>query len=620
MANHRSSDSPVSKLLPLRLLVLMTLALLALACAPAAQPTVAPTAAPEAAAATEEVATTPEVAAVEPAPSGGRYEEQAGLRMFIPEGSLFGPTIIPPDPREPRYGGVMVRQNPNDPPTLDPYQTTASQMLNTVGPVYDRLAHLTLGPGVDPYVLSQGPGLAESWDISKDLMTYTFHLRKGVKWQNVPPVNGREFDAEDVKFTFDLYASSSSIQKGFFTDLDRVEVVNRYTVVVHMKRVNPGFLATMTQPDSGFILPRESPQINRKLTAIGTGAFTPATDYEYKVGITLRRNPDYWGTDERGNRLPFMDGVRIVVLLDDSQRLAAFRTGKIDTGAPTASPEAVQALLRTNPTTLIQEYQGASIAPMGFRLDKEPWSDVRVRRAMNMAIDYDVVAQTLFGQKYANPSAAMSKIWFEGFDNRIETLTKDCGCSWYQYNPKRAKELLAEAGYPNGFTTSLEYGYDNQTERHELYAAYWKDIGVNVQLKRQDYTIWRANLDKGAWTDIQAWTFVFPSASTPYQNIDFLVPGRAGNSNYGWINDPVLTGMVDSFYGALGDEAKQKDIYTKIRAHTLDQAFQIPSSVGRTFTAFSPRLRNFQPRVSVLTGEYREMTPTWIDDDWAFNK
>ena len=216
---------------------LLALALVALACASPEDPTA--TSAP-AAVVEEEEAMEEEVAAVEEpvaaveAPGKGTYVERAGLKIFLPEGYEFGGPIIPPDPRDPQYGGTIVSAMNGDPPSLDPYQTTHPIMYIPRAGVNERLIHTPIEAGTDPSISVYVPGLAESWEISNDWLKYTFHLQKGVKWHNLPPVNGREFDAEDVKFTWDLFKSEESIQKGFFVNVDRVEVLDKYTVVIQV--------------------------------------------------------------------------------------------------------------------------------------------------------------------------------------------------------------------------------------------------------------------------------------------------------------------------------------------------------------------------------------------------
>ncbi|MBI2856068.1 MAG: hypothetical protein HYX93_04400, partial [Chloroflexi bacterium] len=178
-------------------------------------------------------------------------------------------------------------------------------------------------------------------------------------------------------------------------------------------------------------------------------------------------------------------------------------------------------MLKTNPNTIFQEYVAVqNLVGMGFRLDKEPWNDVRVRRALSLAINYEEWARTIY-EISASPVPLINGYWV-GEPNNPENFGE-----WYQYNPQKAKQLLAEAGYPNGFTMTVEYFVygPEHTETHELMNSYWKAIGVTSQIKALDYTVFRANLDKGSWTDIGGWAFNFPFPGDQYSLVKPLVPG-----------------------------------------------------------------------------------------------
>ncbi len=515
---------------------------------------------------------------------------------------------------------------PGTPPSLDPYHTTSYLMTYTAATTYDRLVRFSEKAGVDPYNNPMIPGLAESWKVSDDFLTYTFYLRHGVKFHNLPPVNGREMDAQDIKATLDLYMDTGSIIKSSYASVDRVEVVDKYTVALHMKEVDPQMLTALAEDVRGSIMPREvadpgTSQL-RRTGGIGTGPFMVSIPYEYKVGITYKRNPDYWVFDDGGSRLPYLDGRKIVVIADTAARTTAFRTGKIDWGATVvaASTEAVRALLRTNPTAQVQEYVGlASGGCYCLRLDKAPWNDVRVRRAMSMALDYDTITRTVSG----SPPLVMGLVSgvFYGSDDSLKTVTKVCGCPWYTYDPQKAKALLAEAGFPNGFSTTLTYFVyeQSQTERAELQAAYWKAIGVDVKLLSQDYTVYRLNVDLGGWDNLGL-SFTCCGSTTVYSMMGALIPGGPKNRQMGHINDPKLTALANQIVASYKDEAAQRELLAQARAYSLDQVFIIPTATGSVWSIFSPRMRNFQPVNKIPSVHYLRWMYGWIDNDYSFAK
>ncbi len=611
-----------------RVLVLLSLiaalALLALACAPAQAPTAAPQAAlTEAAPAVAPTATA--VPYLGEIPKAGKFVDRAGLRIFIPEGFLFGGPVIPADPRLPRYGGVTVVPHPGDPPSLDPFHTSSYLADRALSMFHDQLIRYNVKAGLDPYNNPMLGGLAESWEVSDDFLTYTFHLRKGVKFHNLPPVNGRELDAEDVKASVELYRAASSVAKPSYDKVDRVEVIDRYTVVFRMKEIDHILLVTLSEPIRGSILPREqtdpASQVRRP-GGIGTGPFMVAGPYEFKVGLTYKRNPDYWLLDG-GNRLPYLDGHRIVVIPDASARTTAFRTGKIDFGEVPGGVVGMKGFMKAVPTTIVQEYLGGGTICYCMRLDKQPWSDVRVRRAMSLALDYEAISQTISGVPALNLLTLVDGL-LDGTDDRLSTITKVCDCPWYSYDPQRAKALLAEAGFPKGFTTDLAFFAYSQTniESAELYTSYWKAIGVDVKLLSQDYTVFRANVDRGGWENLGYSFFCCPNTATLYGAMEALIPGGARNTQMGFINDPKLTAMAKEVIASYKDEAKQRELVRGVRAYYLDQVLKFPWVSGITFSSFSPRLRNFQPFIKNPANSSGPLgiSHTWIDDDWAFNK
>jgi peptide/nickel transport system substrate-binding protein len=493
--------------------------------------------------------------------------------------------------------------------------------------LYDRLLQYTNKAGADPFNNPIIPSLAESWSISDDFLTYTFRLRKGVKFQNLPPVNGREMDAEDIKATVALYKAPASVTKPFYESVDSVEVIDRYTVAFHMKQVEPTMLNTLSESIRGSILPREQTHpasLVRRPGGIGTGPFMAAGPYEYKVGITYKRNPDYWLFDD-GNRLPYLDGFRVVVIPDQSARLTAFRTGKIDTGFGVVSGgvEPMRRLMGTNPTTLLQEYvftTGGGCYPC-FRLDVEPWKDVRVRRAMSLAINYDTIAQTVFGVPPLLVASLVAGLWY-GADDSLKTTTEVCGCPWYSYDPQRAKQLLAEAGFPKGFSTTLAFfPYDQSNiEWMELSAAYWKAIGVDAKIFSQDYTVYRANVDKGNWENLGR-SFMCCGSTSIYASMGALTPGGPKNPQQGFINDPKITALAKEISASYRDEAKQRELLGQLWPYYLDQVFTTPQVSGTGKTVFAPRLRNFTTTNKIPgVHDTRGWMWTWIDDDWSFAK
>src|SRR6266545_781836 len=230
----------------------------------------------------------------------------------------------------PRRGGTL-RVWGYDPPHFDPHLTINGKTHTTLSFVHSTLVRHKVGAGVQPGTFSVEPDLAERWEAPDDT-TYIFHLRKGVKWHNKPPLNGRELVAEDVQFTFDRFLTEKGNAARYMLEsVDRVEVVDRYTVKFLLKEPFVWLVDVLANPLGMWIIAPEVVQqfgdLKRAESAIGTGPFL-LERYEPNVKTVFKRNPDYFLPG-----LPWVDGVEWSVVDDPSAALAMYRTGQLDCGA-----------------------------------------------------------------------------------------------------------------------------------------------------------------------------------------------------------------------------------------------------------------------------------------------
>ena len=242
----------------------------------------------------------------------------------------LGPLTTPRSASAQGKRGGILRVRGYDPPHFDPHLTLSFKTNTTVSFVYSKLVRHRVGAGVPPGTFAIEPDLAERWEEPDDT-TVVFHLRRGVRWQNKPPVNGRELTAEDVKFTFDRFLSEKGNPLRFVLDpVDRVEAVDRYTVRFKLKEPFVWLVHMLANPAGTWIIPREAVEkfgdLKKPEAAIGTGPFT-LERYDPNVKATFRRNPTYYQAG-----LPMVDGVDWLVMEDDAVGLAAYRTGQLDCG------------------------------------------------------------------------------------------------------------------------------------------------------------------------------------------------------------------------------------------------------------------------------------------------
>src|SRR5213594_3434312 len=301
------------------------------------------------------------------------------------------PDWIPASPKPPKRGGTLTRASAWDPPVLDPRLTQSIGLFQFVGHTSSRLVRYAFpeeATGVtDPSLKGD---LAESWQGSPDQRVWTFKLRRGVKWQNVPPLNGRELVAADVKYCFEAYAKEG-VQAFTFQEIEGIETPDSHTLRVYLRTPNALFPQNVAEPVA-VIFSREvlEEDGDLKKRMIGTGPFV-LKEHTRKVRIVLQRNPDYFDTGR-----PYVDEYVILSAPDSATRAAAFRTGQSDF-LPLQSPSEVEAIRRTNPAAVVQALT-PSITPFGLALaqDKPPFDDVRVRRALSMAIDRQRQVDTVY--------------------------------------------------------------------------------------------------------------------------------------------------------------------------------------------------------------------------------
>ncbi len=381
-----------------------------------------------------------------PAPAAAAPGAQSPSVDTLFKGTVFegrAMRIFPYELDNVHYGGTFKMSSAYAMSNLDPKLATGSP-LNFWGHwTYEKMVHWKSNPNDEMSTLV--PTLAESWKSSEDLKTWTFTLRKGIKWQNIAPVNGRELVADDAVFSINRYKEKESAWLSVFNDIESVTAADKYTVVIKLKEPN-GWALNDYQGFSQWIVPPEFvAKFNNSLPAemIGTGPFI-LTEYKFRQEAKYVRNPDYWQKDAKGQKLPYVDAMDITWITDNATGLAAFRTGQVDLGQMGA--EGVLALAKES-TSPYRFYAGGlpSVDAIAFNTTKAPWNDVRVRRAFSMALDRTKVieATTLHG------------VWKYGFPLPWEYVSdkpfayEDYG-PYYKYDPEAAKKLLIEAGFADG--------------------------------------------------------------------------------------------------------------------------------------------------------------------------
>ena len=417
---------------------------------------------------------------------------------------------------EPEYGGTITYVMGTD--RTRPFDTYLSGSATVVaGGVVEKLGKLDWAMKRDEYHFLSGyvmpihvikGALAESWDISPDGLTYTFNIRKGVRWHDKPPMNGRELTAEDVEYNFHRMLGigsgftepSPAIGELGQPQWESITATDRYTVAFKLKQPYLRAVNVITDWYNMAINPpeviKEHGNMEDWRNLVGTGPFM-LTDYVEGSLFTYIKNPDYWDYDEKfpGNRLPYIDELRVPVMPEESTYLAALRTGKVDYvgwagGSQIASIDVIEKLKQTNPELVIYPFSEGNVNIFTPHVSKPPFDDIRVRWALQMALDLETINRTFY--KGYGDTTPMGVIATDGFYIPFEEWTQEVKKA-YTYDPEGAENLLDEAEYPRGsdgirfkFVFKHEDGMDMSYT--ELIAAYWREIGVDMEIEIFNYT------------------------------------------------------------------------------------------------------------------------------------
>ncbi len=430
--------------------------------------------------------------------------------------------------------------------------------------------------------------LAESWDITGP-QTVVVTIRQGVHWQDKPPVNGREFTAEDVKYNYDRMLGTGS---GFtepnpyyapgLANVEEIIVTGDYTVEFKFRQASPLAFDTLVYNSKfGMVAPEwvEQGDLENWENAVGTGPWIP-TEIQPDVSVTYSANPDYWGYDERHpeNQLPYADTFRSLAIDDMTTAVAAMRTGQIDALIEFNGPSlpTVQNLAETDP-----EIQCAFWPRSGFQLyprcDLEPFTDIRVRKAMQLAIDIETIAQTHYrGTVEGTPAGFIHPLledWTTPYDQWPQDLQEE-----FSYNPAEAIELLAEAAAdgvfePNelgGFDTSCVQGNVFDAELLQIIQAQLRDIGIDMAIEVWDMPTLNSLIEGGMYE------IHYSTENGMLDGPSSFVIRTTGNfRNYTYNNDPTYDAMYNEMVTASSlDEAKslakEMEIYMLRKHWTID--------------------------------------------------
>ena len=356
-----------------------------------------------------------------------------------------------------------------EPPHLDPTSAAAGAI--------DSVAYSNIFEGLTRFMGDGAvvPGLAESWEISDDGLVYTFKLHDGVKFHD-----GTAMDGEDVKFSLDRARAedSANAQKALFAGISDVTVVDPLTVQVTLGEPNGNFLFNMAWGDAVIVAPESIADI--KTSPIGTGAFKFA-GWVQGDKIDIERNPDYWGTPT------ILDKATFKFISDPTAAFAAVMAEDVDVFISFPAPENLPQF-EADPRfqVLVGSTEGETILSTNNK--QPPFDNVKVREALAHAIDRQAIIDgAMFG--YGTPIGTH----FAPHNPAYVDLTGNSA-----YDPELSKKLLAEAGFPDGFETTLHLPPPSYARRGgEIIAAQLAEVGIKAEITNVEWAQWLETVFRG---------------------------------------------------------------------------------------------------------------------------
>lgn len=506
-----------------------------------------------------------------------------------------------PTKAQPKLGGTLtyIQQADSLGASFDVHKATNRAVGFWNSPIYESL----LFHDIDTFKII--PGLAEKYEVAPDLMSITLYLRKGVKWHNVPPVNGREFTSEDVKWNLERIRDLTppGVKSTSLVNVKSVETPDKYTVKLIMKQPDATMLFTLSDNTLAMIAPEMiKNNLDVNAVAIGTGPFM-LKSYERNISTNYVKNPDYW---DKG--LPRLDSYKVLAITDAAARLAAVRTGQGDVMNDVSKDDADN-LKKSVPTLQVIAHEGL-VHAIRINSKIKPLDDVRVRKAINLATDrQELISLALRGDGklagYFRPDTVPV-----GIARTPDELLKIPG--WRQPKDQdiaEAKKLMADAGYASGVkiealvNSALPY----VVNANELLQVQLKKIGIDLVLVPQEFTLFNTNINSDKY---QIGIYNQIGGDADVLSARYHTKGSVNVVGWG-------STEMDKLWEAGRAEAdltKRVQIYRQAEDMMRELSNEIPIWTTQNYMVIQPTIREVRPMATTNMVFYAESVKyAWID-------
>ncbi|NLC69105.1 MAG: ABC transporter substrate-binding protein [Clostridiaceae bacterium] len=432
------------------------------------------------------------------------------------------------------------------------------------------------------YEFGYKPGLAERWDVSDDGLTWTFYLRKGVKFHD-----GKDFKAEDVKWTIDTIKDpdTGSPFRGDLDAIKEVKIINDYAIEMVLNYPFPNLLYNLSATASGIhpanAYEKYGSDYGKKIV-IGTG---PYKLEEWISGdkTVLVKNEEYnWGPEWMSNRGPaLIDKIVLKIIPDENSRIMELEVGGIQLLRNV--PETYVEKIESNPDITLYKNPATKLGYLACATDKEPFTDVRVRRAINHALNREEIIQFVLrgigevAYGYLPPALK---------DEYLEE-SKDL---YYEYNPEKAMQLLAEAGYPDGLELTLSADNSSKSRKlAEIIQSQLKEVKIETKIQLYDAASYTDMLKEGkqelfireySWSNADILDWFLLSEQFPYPN------------HSRWVDE--RTDELIKYAAQRPTWEERAEAYKEVQRHLIDQAVWAPIYIPMSMIAVRKEVKNFK--------------------------
>jgi ABC-type transport system substrate-binding protein len=468
-----------------------------------------------------------------------------------------------PTARPPKRGGVFRLGGNAETADLDPHNNvTAYLHVWGAAIAYAKLIKFKEDGSTKPLENVPTGDLAESW-TQPDETTYVFKMRPGVKWQNIAPVNGRLVVAQDVKLSFERQLALKTLAARL-AGVDKIEAADNSTLRITLAKPDADFLLSLAHYHNK-IVPHESWELKGDLRdgpVIGSGPWI-FEKWERNQTATLNKNPDYYLTG-----YPLVDRVEFPRIIDAATRHAAFRTQQVDTLPGSGfTPKDVDTLMKASPDIVLDEVKGTNADVLALNMQKPPFDDLRVRQAIQKAIDREALIKlVLNGKGWAYPGLYMASQDYYLPEAEVKSL--------FQRDLAGAKQLLQQANFAPGqqFELQVSTARDSCVDAAQVVKQQLEEIGVIVNLKPVD----TATSTRTVFVEHVHQMFLGPTSPAVSTNGDLLVSFHStGTQNRANANDKKLDQLIEQQAVMVKDPEARKKALQELQRYQISTATQI---------------------------------------------